>query len=113
MGRTEISKDVFFGVAAFLSTDDHDFMISEGGKSADHGSIFCKKPISMQFAKTYEGGHQVIHCKRSFWMTRNFDPVPGAEVGKNLALGLFDFLFYESNFIFKANFQGMFFRMFL
>ena len=46
-------------------------------------------------------------------MAGYLDPIPRAEIGKDLAFRLFDLLFDESNFLFEADFQRMSFGMFL
>src|SRR5205085_12294107 len=70
----------------------------------------------MEFGKIGESFFDVVESKRPFRMASDFDSVPGAEIGKNLALGFLEFFFNYSNFFFEADVQrvgfGMFFQLF-
>src|SRR5436190_14408283 len=111
MGRAEIAQDVLFGLAAFLGADDQDLVPAEAGEPADYGAIFRKKPIAVQFREVGESLFEIVKGKRPLWMAGNLNTVPGAKILKNLALCLREFFFDESNLFFKADVDGMGFRV--
>ena len=84
MRGTEIAQNVFLGVAPLLGADDHDLVLAQMGKAADHGAVLGKKPVAMQFVEIGESGAQVIEGERALGMAGQLDPLPGGEVGKNL-----------------------------
>src|SRR4051812_44724561 len=113
MSGAEITKDVFLGIAALLSSDYHHFMGPERGKSPDNGPIFRKQPIPVQFRKIRESQLKIIERERPFWMPSDFDPVPGTEIGKNLAFGFLQLFFHQGDLFLEADAQRMGFRMLL
>ena len=87
MGGTEIAQDVFLGVAALLRADDHDAVFAQFGKAADHGAVFGKQPVAVQFLKIGESGLDVIQRVGPLGMAGQLDALPGGEVRENLPPG--------------------------
>ena len=113
MGGTEIAPDILLGVAAFLGADDHDLLIVEFGKTANHGVVIGKQAVAVQFGEIRENGGNIIECERALGMARDFDPVPGAELGEDLAFGLLDFLLDNGDFLFEFDAHRIVLGMFL
>ena len=113
MRRAEIAQDVLLGVPAFLRANHHHFMPAEAGKPADHRPVLREQPVAVQLAEVGKGRFEVIQRERPLRMPGNLDPVPGAEVGEDLALGFLQLLLDQANFLLEADVEGVGFRVLL
>jgi hypothetical protein len=111
MRGAEIAQDVFLGVPAFLRADDHDPVLAQLGKAADHGVILGKHAVAMQFLEIREGLAAIIQRVGPLGMARQLHALPGIEVQENLPAGLLDFLLDDLDFLLEADAERMFLRM--
>ena len=111
MRRPEVAQNVFLGIPAFLGANHHHFMPTKAGKTAYHGPVLRKQPVAVQLAEVGKGCLEVIQREWSFRVPGNLDPVPCAEVGKDLAPGFLQLLLDQANFLLNADVEGMGFRM--
>ena len=51
MGGTEIAFEIFFGIAAFLVTQDHTFPVAKHREASGHGCIIADVAVSVEFGE--------------------------------------------------------------
>src|SRR5690349_6607926 len=93
MGAAEITHHVFFGVAALLVSDDNAAGGIQGGESRRHRFVVGKLTISPKLGPAGETTVDIIEGEWPLDVTRNLNPLPGAEIAVNLATGIAQFGF--------------------
>ena len=83
VGGAEIAQDVFLGVPAFLGADHQHAMFAQPGKTADHGAVFGKKPVAVQFLEIRESLLQVIQRVGKDGTLTTLQPRPSPDAGES------------------------------
>ncbi len=110
--RTEIAQDIFLCLAPFLRPDDHHLVVIQPRESADHGPIIGKKPVAVQFGEVAERHLQIVQRVGAFGMPGQLHPLPGGQIGKNLAPRFLDLFFDLPGFLLQTDAEGVGFGVF-
>src|SRR5690606_14248544 len=88
-------------------------VIAEKREAADNCAVVGIKTVTVQFLKVLERERKVIERERTFWMARKLDALPRGEIGENFTARFLNLFFHRFDFVFKADFQRVRFRMLL
>ena len=93
VGATEVAKDVFLGIAAFLLADEHDRAAVKFGGSAYDGRVVPEVAVAVDFLEIGKSVLEVVQGIGALGVAGELDFLPGGEVGVDLFDLLLDLLF--------------------
>lgn len=78
--EAEEALDFFFGVAAFVVADEHDFVAAEAGESAADGVVVAVVAVAVDLAELAADHFDVIFEEGALGVAGDLDGFPGGEV---------------------------------